>query len=423
MCALNYIYPPSLRWVVTMRYVIVGGGIAGTTAADAIRKRDPEGSIIILTDEPYPLWSKIRLPELFSGKVDPDGLVIRRPAWYERRNIDLLINVEVTDVDPERKVVHTARGGEMPYDRLLLATGGYPYVPSIPGSDLGNVYTVRRLREATRVHQKLQGVENIVIIGGGTLGLELARNLLETDASIHVVESHSRLLPKLTDPAASEMLHLRLEQMGISVHHDGETKEIVGRDGRAREVVMEDGRRLETDAVVIATGMRANKALGEALGLEMERGIVVDDHMRTSIPDIYAAGDVCEHRHVKYGSWRAAEMQGTYAGANMAGEEMVYEGTVPSKYVRVAGADVFSAGELDEERRLDNVLHVEWEEMVYKRIVVDDCRFVGSVMVGDVRDAQRVLRAIETGIDVCPYLEDVRSWDLSFISQVMKDRE
>lgn len=405
-----------------MRYVIVGGGIAGTSAADAIRKRDPEGSIIILNDEPYPLWSKIRLPELFSGSVDTDGLVIRKPRWYEKRNIDLLINVEVTGIDPDAKVAHTARGGEIPYDRLLLATGGCAYVPPIPGTDMENVYTIRKLREATHVYEDLKGLERIVIIGGGTLGLELARNLLELDAEVHVVESYSRLLPKLTDPAASEMLHLRLDNMGIRVHHDCDTERIVG-DGRASEVVMEDGRRLMCDAVIIATGMRANKNLGEALGLEMERGIVVDDHMRTSIPDIYAAGDVCEHRHVKYGSWRAAEMQGTYAGANMAGEEMVYEGTVPSKYVRVAGADVFSAGHLDEERSMDNVLHVEWDKMVYKRIVMDDCRFVGSIMVGDVKDAQRVLRAIETGIDVCPHLDDVRSWDLSFISRAMKERD
>ncbi|NIU50032.1 MAG: FAD-dependent oxidoreductase, partial [Thermoplasmata archaeon] len=121
-----------------MRYVIVGGGIAGTAAAEAIRKRDREGSITILSDEPYPLWSKIRLPELFSGSVDADGLVIRKAHWYERRDIDLLINVEVTSIDPEAKVARTARGGEVPYDRLLMATGGIAYVPPIPGADKQN---------------------------------------------------------------------------------------------------------------------------------------------------------------------------------------------------------------------------------------------------------------------------------------------
>ena len=131
-----------------MRYVLVGGGIAGTTAADAIRKRDPEGSILILSDEPYPLWSKIRLPELFSGSVTAEGLIIRKTHWYKKRDIDLLINVEVTSVDPERKVVRTARGGEMQYDRLLLATGGFAFVPPIPGSDKENVHTVRKLSEA-----------------------------------------------------------------------------------------------------------------------------------------------------------------------------------------------------------------------------------------------------------------------------------
>ena len=405
-----------------MRYVIVGGGVAGTAAADAIRKRDPEGSITILSDEPYPLWSKIRLPELFSGSVDVDGLVIRKPRWYVRRNIDLLTNVEVTGIDTEVKVARTARGGEMFYDRLLLATGGTAYVPPIPGTEKSNVYTIRKLSEAQQVYERLKGLERIVIIGGGTLGLELARNILEAGPEIHVVESHSRLLPSLTDPASSEMLHLRLDHMGINVHHDCDTQEIVGED-KAEMVVMEDGRELHCDAVIVATGMRANKDLGEALDLEMERGIVVDDHMRTSTPDIYAAGDVCEHRQVKYGSWRAAEMQGTFAGANMAGEELVYEGTVPSKYVRVAGADVFSAGHLDPGGQLKSKLTVDWENMVYKRIVLDDCRIVGSVMIGDLSDAQRVLRAIETEIDICPYMDHIGKWELEFVSDAVKWQE
>jgi nitrite reductase (NADH) large subunit len=405
-----------------MRYVIVGGGVAGTAAADAIRKRDPEGSITILTDEEYTLWSKIRLPELFSGSIDVDRLLIRRLAWYERRNIELRTEVTVDSVDPRAKVVITSKEEKVPYDRLLLATGGVPFVPAISGTDKENVYTIRKLSEAIEVNENLQGLSKIVIIGGGTLGLELARNLLETKAEIHVVESHHRLLPNLTDPASSEMLHLRLDHMGIHVHHDCDTKEIAGED-RAERVLMEDGREMLSDAVIIATGMRARKTLGEALGLEMERGIVVDDNMRTSLPDIYAAGDVCEHRRVKYGSWRAAEMQGTSAGANMAGEALVYEGTVPSKYVRVAGADVFSAGHLDEEDELENKLFVDWEKMIYKRIVLDDCRIVGSVMVGDLRDAQRVLRAIETGIDICPYMDSIRTWEMDFVSDAVKWKE
>ncbi len=401
-----------------MRYVIVGGGVAGTAAAENIRKRDLEASITIFTDEPYTLWSKIRLPELFSGSVGPKDLLVRKPQWYERRKIHLRTELTVNAVDPGTKTITTSKGEEVPYDRLLLATGGTAYVPPIPGADLENVFTVRKLEDAIRIYGQLKNLGNIVIIGGGTLGLELARNLLETEADIHVVESHERLLPKLTDPAGSEMLHLRLTHLGINVHHDCDTEAIVG-EGRAREVVIKDGRTLSCDAVIIATGMRANKTLGEALGLEMERGIIVDDHMMTSIPDIYAAGDVCEHRKVKYGAWRAAEEQGAIAGANMAGEDLVYEGTVPSKYVRVSGADVFSAGNLDWRGDLESKMHVEWEKMVYKRLVLDGCKIVGAIRIGDLRDAQRALRAIDNGTDVCPYMEDLRTWDLSFVPKAV----
>lgn len=404
-----------------MRYVIVGGGVAGTAAADNIRKRDLEASITIFTDEPYTLWSKIRLPELFSGSVGPKDLLVRKPQWYERRKIHLRTELTVTAVDPGTRTITTSNGEEVPYDRLLLATGGTAHVPPIPGADLENVFTVRKLEDAIHTYGQLKDLGKIVIIGGGTLGLELSRNLLETKADIHVVESHERLLPKLTDPAGSEMLHLRLTHLGINVHHDCDTREIVG-EGRAREVVIEDGRTLACDAVIIATGMRANKTLGEALGLEMERGIIVDDHMRTSIPDIYAAGDVCEHRRVKYGAWRAAEEQGAYAGANMAGEDLAYEGTVLSKYVRVSGADVFSAGNLDWRGDLESKMHVEWERMVYKRLVLDGCKIVGAIMIGDLRDAQKALRAIDNGTDVCPYMEDLRTWDLSFVPKTVTQR-
>ena len=404
-----------------MRYIIVGGGVAGTAAAENIRKRDLEASITIFTDEPYTLWSKIRLPELFSGSVGPKDLLVRKPQWYERRKIHLRTELTVTAVDPGTRTITTSIGEEVPYDRLLLATGGTAHVPPIPGADLENVFTVRKLEDAIHTYGQLKDLGKIVIIGGGTLGLELARNLLETKADIHVVESHERLLPKLTDPAGSEMLHLRLTHLGINVHHDCDTREIVG-EGRAREVVIEDGRTLACDAVIIATGMRANKTLGEALGLEMERGIIVDDHMRTSIPDIYAAGDVCEHKRVKYGAWRAAEEQGAYAGANMAGEDLVYEGTVLSKYVRVSGADVFSAGNLDWRGDLESKMHVEWERMVYKRLVLDGCKIVGAIMIGDLRDAQKALRAIDNGTDVCPYMEDLRTWDLSFVPKTVTQR-
>ncbi|MCK5251408.1 MAG: NAD(P)/FAD-dependent oxidoreductase, partial [Thermoplasmata archaeon] len=326
-----------------MRYVIVGGGVAGTAAANTIRQRDEEGAITILTDEPYPLWSKIRLPELFSSAVGVDDLIIRKPRWYERHRIDLRMEETVTGIDVEAKVVRTSEGAELPYDRLLLATGGTAFVPPIPGADLENVFTIRKLLEALQVYERLKDKKRILMIGGGTLGLEVARNLIELGAEVHVVESHKRLLPNLTDPAASEMLHLRLDHIGINVHHDCQTKEIRG-DGRAEEVVLEDGRRLECDAVIIATGMRAEKTLAEAIGLETERGIVVDDHLETSIHGIFAAGDACEHRGTKYGMWRAAEEQGTIAGANMASGSVAYYGTTISKYVRVAEADVFSAG-------------------------------------------------------------------------------
>ncbi len=397
-----------------MRYVIVGGGVAGTTAADAIRKRDPEGSIIIITDEPYRLWSKIRLPELFSGSIDDEGLIIRKPRWYENRRIDLRTEETVIDIDPKAKVARTSKGDDLSYDRLLLATGGTPFVPPIPGASMENVFTIRKLREAVSVYERLKGAGRVVIIGGGTLGLEVARNLLGVVDEVHVVESHQRLLPKLTDPAASEILHLKLDHMGVHIHHDCETQEIAG-DGRAQEVVIEDGRRLPCDAVIIATGMRAERTLAIALGLKMNKGIIVDDHMRTTLPDIYAAGDACEHRSTKYGIWRAAEEQGVFAGANMAGEDLVYEGTVMSNYVRVGEADVFSAGELDLEDTLETIKFVDLDALVFKKVVLKDCRIVGSVMVGDLRDAQRVLRAIDLAIDVCSNMKDLRTWDLSFV--------
>ena len=399
-----------------LRYVIVGGGIAGTTAAATIRSLDSEGSITILTDEQRPLYARIRLPELLSGSVDVERLILRRPAWYEREGIDLRTDEPAIDVDPAARVVTTGKGARLPYDRLLLAMGGSPNVPTIAGAARPGVFTLRRMDDALAIKDRLRfGGHRVAIVGGGVLGLEVGFNLLKAGNRVEVVEASDRLLPKQTDPEASKMFQEQLDSMGFRFQLSGRSKEVVGGAGGIEALLLEDGRRIECDTVIVSAGVRPNTALGERLGLKIERGVVVDDRMATGLPDVYAAGDVVSHREVSYGIWPPAERQGEVAGANMAGGKATYEGSTISNTLKVVGVDLFAAGDIDPAGARKSVIVRDPDRHVYKKLVLEGGRIVGAILYGDVEDQKRVLRAIETRRDLGDVLDRVSCWDLSML--------
>ena len=379
-------------------YLIIGNGVAGTTAAEAIRKQDPTGSITILSEEDIPFYYRIRLNEFIAGEVGEDKLSAKKEAWYQEQRLDLRINTRVIGLDTAAKQLTTETGEKLSFDRLLLATGSHSFRPPMAGIDQQGVFSLRHIKDARAILAQAEKSEEVILIGGGLLGLEAGNALRKLGKKITVVEFFPRLLPRQLDSKGAARLQELMEKMGFAFRLSAMTKTITGGNGRASGIVLEGGETLPGQMVIISAGVRPNLELAKGGGLACDKGVLVNDRLETSATDIYAAGDVAEHRGVVSGIWPAAMQQGKVAGANMAGGEAAYQGTTMSNILKVAGIDVAAAGNIDAEGRYE--AQVVSSDTVYKKLVIENNRLIGCVMVGDTKNFNTITRFITEQRDI-----------------------
>jgi nitrite reductase (NADH) large subunit len=396
-----------------MKYVIVGDGVAGITAAENIRKLDKDGDITIISDEAYPFYSRIRLIDYLAGTVDEEGLVLKDKSWYDLSNINLLLDDPAIDVDKENQEIICSSGKSMKYDKLLFSTGGVPFVPPIPGADKKNVYTLRKMKDGQKIFELTKnGGKKVVIIGGGVLGLEVGNSLLKVGNNITIVEFFSRLLPRQMDPDGAEVLKSQMEDMGFSFFLGATSQDIVG-DDIVEALVLKDGTRIDCDMIIISAGIRPAADLPIKMGLEMDKGVLVNDKMETDTPGVYAAGDLIQHRDKIYGIWPASEKQGEIAGINMAGGNAEYKGTTMSNKLKVVGINLFSAGDIDADEKYRSIVYSNPENHVYKKLVLDNDRIIGTILYGDgMPHWHKIMKAIELKRDISNIMADLERWDL-----------
>jgi nitrite reductase (NADH) large subunit len=373
-------------------YVIVGNGAAGTTAAEHIRKNDRDGKITILTEEELPFYYRIRLIDYLGGDIEEGQLIARDEDWYGERGIKLMTGVRVAGGDPAKRLIQTENGEEFSYDRLLLATGSYPFLPPITGTDTGGTFTLRNIRDARAILSCCLHRSELVMIGGGLLGLETGNALRRRGMNVTVVEFLPRLLPRQLDVRGAAKLTRLMEDMGFTFHIGKSVGEILGKQNVER-VILQTGEEIPAEVVIVAAGVRPNLELARRFGLKCDRGIVVDSLLRSSRPQIFAAGDAAEHNGVVYGIWPAAVQQGRAAGTNMAGGSLEYRGTTMVNRLKVAGIDLASMGKIDPENRYRS--EVEETETVYrKRVYDDDDKLIGGILLGDISDYGAMAREI-----------------------------
>jgi nitrite reductase (NADH) large subunit len=394
-------------------YIIIGNGVAGNAAAESIRRYDQNGEIHIFSKEKSPFYYVPALPDLLAGEKVADKIVIHDLPWYEKHQITLHLAAAVTGIDPREKLVTTDKGEHFSYDRLLLATGGYSFVPPIKGANLPGVMTLRTMEDAERIKVRAQEARRVALIGGGLLGLEAGNGLRKLGLKVVVVEFFPRLLPRQMDAPGAALLQRRMEDMGFTFHLGAKTQEIATADGGLK-VILEGGENIPADLVLISAGVRPEVTLAKALGLDMDKGVKVDDHMQTSLPDIYAAGDLIEHRGRFYGIWPAAQEQGRVAGANMAGREVAYQGTVPSNTLKVVGIDLMAAGEIDAEGKMDAVVFKDEARGIYRKVVIKDNTIIGAILFGDIRGGQELQAAMKAKKDVSAVKADMARPDVDF---------
>jgi NAD(P)H-nitrite reductase large subunit len=316
-----------------LKVVVVGNGIAGAALVDALLDREPDGvEITLYGAEEVGTYDRVRLSEYMAGTVSLEDLGMRPREWYEERGIDLRLGVRVEEIDPENRRVRGDDGDWVRYDRLVLATGSESFVPPIPGREKKGVFVFRTVADVERMLEAAP--EKAVVIGGGLLVLEAAYGLAARGARVTVLDLAEHLMSQQLDEPAGIMLRREIGKLGVSARLGAMTEEILG-NGRTDGVRLGGGDELEADMVVICTGIRPNADLAREAGIETNRGIVVDDHMRTSVEDIYAVGECAEHDGVVYGLVAPALEQVRVAAREILGGQMdPYRGSVLSATLR-----------------------------------------------------------------------------------------
>jgi nitrite reductase (NADH) large subunit len=378
--------------------------VAGVTAAQSIARADPSAQVDVLSAEPYPYYQRPRLWQFLAGEIEQQELYFRPVEWYASRGIRVHLGMCATSLDPVEHRLKLSSGDSLLYDRLLLATGGTSFIPPLEGVRQEGVFALRTLDDALAIKQCASQARSVALIGGGLLGLETARALVTPNRRVSVIEIAPYLLPRQLDVTGAQVLQARLEAMGLRIHTDAATQSILG-NGHAQAVQLQNGLVVDGELVVLSTGIRSRTDLARDAGLEVKRGVVVDERLRTSVPDVYAAGDAAEYCGVVYGIIPAATEQAQVAAANMVADgSAAYGGTVPSTTLKVVGIDLTCLGDSAADGSEYIILrYSDQSGGVYKRLALREGKIVGAILLGDTQDARWLQQLIAAGQDVSAY--------------------
>jgi len=381
------------------RLVVVGNGMAGMACLEQILKYAPQFQVTVFGDETHVNYNRIMLSSVLAGEKAADDIVLNSVEWYQRHNIDLRVGVRVVDVDADAQTVTGSDGRSVAYDTLLLATGSSAWMPPIDGLDKEGVFAFRTLEDTRALIERSGRGVKAVVIGGGLLGLEAARGLQVQGCDVTVVHLMPTLMERQLDPDGGYYLLGKMEELGVSVLLGRTTTAILG-NGHVEGVALSDDTVMDADIVVVAAGIRPNIELAIKAGVVVNRGVIVNDHMETSHPDIFAVGECVEHRGVCYGLVAPLYEQGKVLAATITGNRgPTYEGTVQAAKLKIMGVDVFSAGDWSEQ----NSEPVRFEDRalgIYKKLTVRDGKLVGAILVGDTSDSHRYMDWLRTNADI-----------------------
>jgi nitrite reductase (NADH) large subunit len=381
--------------------VIVGGGIAGQAVCEALRERDRDVAITLVCGETSAPYDRVRLSEILVSGEDPQTLGLRPAEWYADNDVQLLVGRMVTWVDTERRVLGLDDTDELGFAQLVVATGSQPLMPPIPGIGLQDVHPFRDPADCEAIRRAAaSGIERAAVIGGGLLGLEAARGIAAQGCAVTVVHLLDRLMERQLDAGASSLLAPALAGLDIDVEFDRNTQQIIGPD-RAHGLRFTDGSELLADLVVVSIGIRPETELARSMGIVCDRGIIVDDAMRTSLPGVLAVGECAQHRGIVYGLVTPIYDQARVAAATLTGSaeaeigtRSVYLGSIPSAKLKVAGIDLVCAGESGGD--LEAVV-TDAATGIYRKLSVRDGRVIGTVLLGDTRGSEALVAAVRAG--------------------------
>lgn len=389
------------------KLVLIGNGMAGVRCVEEILALAPDRfEITIFGSEPHPNYNRIMLSKVLQGSTTVNDITINDWQWYQDKGITLHAGDPVISIDTAKRKVVSEKGRTVDYDQLILATGSLPFMLPLPGADKPGVTAFRDINDCNTMIEASKSYKKAVVIGGGLLGLEAARGLLNLGMEVHVVHIFNYLMERQLTPTSAGMLRKELENQGMKFLLEKQTEKIIGKK-RVEGLLFKDGSKVEADLIVIAVGVRPNIKLAADSGIETNRAIMVNDYMETNVPGVYAVGECAEHRNMVYGLVAPLYEQGKVLAKKICGVDTEgYEGSILYSQLKVSGVEVFSAGEIRDSEITTSVKVIDGIRNTYKKIAVRDNKIVGAVLFGDSSEGNKLLGYIKQQADVS-VLEEV----------------
>jgi nitrite reductase (NADH) large subunit len=368
-----------------MRYLIIGNGVSGITSAELIRERDIESEITVITEEKYPYYARPQLIEFLAGNIKKEEIFFYTDEWYKSKKINVILEERVLRVDISKKEVETDKG-KYNYDKLLVASGAKPQIPPLENVNVEGVFTLRNLDDALNILSYIEGKETVILLGCGLLGLETGRALYQRGLKIIGLEFFPRLLPRQLDDEGSKVLkNIIQSKFGFSFYLGVKAKKVLKNNEKFVGIELEDGRIIHGNLLIISAGIIPNVEFAKNSGINVNKGIVVNDYMETNVEGIFAVGDCVEHQGRIYGIIPACLDQAKVAVENIMGRKVEYKGTIPLNSLKVTGVDLTSIGEINPEGEGYEVKVYKDKEGFYRKLVFKDDKLVGAILLGDKR--------------------------------------
>lgn len=415
-------------------FVIIGNSAAGIAAIEAIRKKDLDSKVTVVTDEDYPAYCRCLISYYLANDIKEDKIFYRPENFYKENNIELLLNKKAVRVNPKKNCVVLEDKSQVNYDFLLIATGASPKFPSTPGIKKEGVFGFRTMKDAKAIEGLLPVTKTACVLGGGLIGLKAAYALKKRNIEVKVIVKSRQVLSQMLDFEGAGFVQRRLEENGIEVILGQDVLEVIG-NGDIKAVKLDTGKVLGCSLIIVGKGVSPNIDLIKETDIKINEGIVANSLLETSIPNIYTAGDVCESFDLTLNTssvnalWPVAVEQGRLAGGNMVGEGIDYDGSLGMNSMEFFGLAVVSLGvyKVKEEAncRLEELKMLDVKENIYKKLILKNNILIGAILVKDIRNSGIFLRLIREKIDISPFKDRLLQENFGYpdIMDMVKEKE
>lgn len=388
-----------------MNHVIIGNSIACAGCIEGIRKISKEDNITVISEEPYHIYSRPLISYWLSHKINTEKIYYRSFDYYEKNKVFPILGKKVVKVDFESQKVITEDQNEIKYDKLLIATGGKPFIPPIKGFPKKNVFTFIKFDDVKEIDKEIRENTKAVVIGAGLSGLKAAEALLKRGCKVKVIELANKILGSILDDLSSQIVKEYLEEKGIEFYLENSVSEILGEE-KVQKIILKNGEEIDTDILVIAIGVVPNVDIFKETNLKINRGILVNEKMETNIPNVYAAGDVTEALDSILGTQRVipilpnAYTQGKIAGINMAGGETTFEGSFPVNSIGFFDIHIMTGGINTPNDNIQTLMRFEKDKNIYRKIFLLDNKIVGFIFINSFDRTGIIVDLMRRKIDV-----------------------